>query len=253
MKTRPPWSRRVATQPATADPASLVGAAQRAAAQIPPHAHRLSVSASSVSATTRSGSPARRTSRRRRERSRRPRAQAARLGELPLQRAAGVVGVAGDGRRARRLASRLEHRHGRGAVDATKTSRPERLATPALRRRAPDGRCRRRSRYRVSAARRAARRARRSARHRRSSSRRRPMDELEGRARVVVEPAHERRVESCRGRRRRRGVPYAAAKCARQASQSDSPIRRRVGERGLQQAARYVEMDSARRRLRPWD
>ena len=49
-------------------------------------------------------------------------------------------------------------------------------------------------------------------------------DELERRARVVVEPAHERRVDARTGRRRGRAARATASKCARHSSQSDSPI-----------------------------
>ena len=74
--------------------------------------------------------------------------------------------------------------------------RPRRIA-PRARARAAAARCRRRSRCRASAARRSPRRARRSGRRRRScdcapSS---ASYELERRARVVVEAAHERRLE----------------------------------------------------------
>ena len=69
--------------------------------------------------------------------------------------------------------------------------------------------------------------------------------ELEGRARVVVEPAHERRREPVARRRARRGSCGPAAKCASHSSQSDSPIFGACGEH-LLDALGSVEVSKTR-------
>ena len=137
------------------------------------------------------------------------RAGPAGLGHLALERAARVVGVAGEPAAAE-LGHRGQHARDRRAVERRRRRRAAAAATVdalASRSRARAARSRRRSRCPGSAARRSASTARRSGRRRRSSSSTfsSRADELEGRARVVVEAADERRDRACTARRTRRG------------------------------------------------
>ena len=177
-KIRPPWSRRRAAQPARIELLAdelLRGLARHVGA---PRGHRDSLPRTSAWATGSSCSPARRISASAgTDDHRGRRARAARLRQLALERAAGVVRVGGDAGVAQSLQQRWHERarcvglDGDEDVDAPARPAPRRPRPPS---RSAAARSRRRSRRPASAARRSPRRGSRSGRRRRWSSSRCP-------------------------------------------------------------------------------
>ena len=168
-KTSPPWSRRVSTQPATVTRPAGVGAPQLAA-----HRSRQAgySSASVVHDAVVLAAPAHLVRPVGARDDDRLRAEPLGLGELPLHRAASVIGVdraalarhfAICGRTRPRSSGCLER-------DEEVEPRRLRLSRPPAPSRASAARARRRSRSPASAARRPPRRDRRTGRRRRSSS-----------------------------------------------------------------------------------
>ena len=198
-KTRPPWSRRRAAQPDERLARADVLLAELAAHDVPP-GHADSLPTISARASGSSACPGRRsTALSRADDDGRRGAEARRLGQLALQRAPGVVGVDGDARAARarraaapprsaarpRRARRRRRSSGGGRGDACFLHRDDQPLEAGAE---ADARGRRPADLldeAVVAA--AARDGRVLVLHR--------ADELPGRARVVVEAAHERRHE----------------------------------------------------------